>query len=111
MQSLLAVGTEDSRFGPGLVYLFGQKRVSVTFSTYRRATIRQLVFCADKLVSLDTKNDISIFDLGSGTRSANYAPPGCATVLLTDPSLDYCFIGLQNGIFIHLSFDPTSSEG
>jgi hypothetical protein len=27
----------------------------------------------------------------------SYAPPSHATALLTDPSLDYAFIGLQNG--------------
>jgi hypothetical protein len=28
---------------------------------------------------------------------ASYAPPGHVTALVSDPSLDYCLIGLQNG--------------
>jgi syntaxin-binding protein 5 len=30
---------------------------------------------------------------------ASYAPPGHVTTMLSDPSLDYCFIGLQSGGF------------
>ena len=28
---------------------------------------------------------------------ASYAPPGHVMALASDPCLDYCFIGLQNG--------------
>ena len=28
---------------------------------------------------------------------ATYAPPGTITAMVTDPSLDYCLIGLQSG--------------
>jgi syntaxin-binding protein 5 len=69
----------------------------VTFSTPRRASIRQLRFYAEKLVSWDSKNDVCIFSLETGRLIASYAPPGHITAIFTDPSLDYCFIGLQNG--------------
>ena len=95
--SLLAVGTNDSKFGPGLIYVYGQNRVCSTFTTPRRSSIRQLHFCADKLVSLDSKNDVCVFSLQTGRTLASYAPPGNASTLFVDPGMDYCFIGLQNG--------------
>lgn len=97
VQALLAVGTNESQFGPGLVYVYGQKRVYATFTPPRRSSIRQVQFCADKLVILDSKNDISIFNLDNKHMIANYAPPGQVMTMLTDPSLDYCLTGLQNG--------------
>jgi syntaxin-binding protein 5 len=96
-QSLLAVGTNDSKFGPGMVYVFGQRRVCVTFYPPRRASIKELQFCADKLIVLDNKNDVTVFSLDTKRQIANYAPPGHVTVILTDPCLDYCLTGLQNG--------------
>lgn len=99
VQSLLAVGTNESQFGPGVVYIFGQKRVCVTLRPPRRASIKEIQFCADKLVVLDNKNDITIFSLETRRQVANYAPPGHVTCILTDPSLDYCFTGLSNGAF------------
>ena len=97
MQSLLAVGTNESQFGPGIVYVFGQKRVCVTFAPPRRSSIRDIQFCGDKLITLDSKNDVSVFKLDSKHMLANYAPPGHVVAILSDPSLDYVFSGLQNG--------------
>lgn len=93
------MGTKESRFGSGLIYVFGQKRVCVTFTLKRKCSIEKLQFCADKLVCLDSKNDISVYSLAKKTLLGSYAPPGKVTALLTDPALDYAFIGLQNGIF------------
>lgn len=97
VQSLLAVGTHDSPYGPSQIYIFGQKRVNVTFTTTRKAWIKTLQFCADKVVGVDSKNDISIFSLETKRMIASYAPPGLITALVTDPTLDYALIGLQNG--------------
>lgn len=97
VQSLLAVGTNDSQFGPGQIYVYGQRRVCVTFNLQKRASVQEIQFCGDKLVVLDSKNDVTIFNLDSRKRIATYAPPGRVTALLTDPSLDYCLTGLQNG--------------
>jgi syntaxin-binding protein 5 len=105
VQSLLAVGTNDSRFGPGLVYVFGQRRVQVTFNLPRRASVREIQFAADKLVVLDSKNDVSIFSLETKRMLANYAPPGHVVCMLTDPSLDYCFTGLQSGEIVAFDLD------
>lgn len=97
VQGLLAVGTNESRFGGGQVYVFGQRRVSVVLSQARQSSIKALQFCADKLISVDSKNDITIFSLESKKILASYSPPGRVSVLITDPTLDYALIGLQNG--------------
>ncbi|KAK5075524.1 Lethal(2) giant larvae sro7 [Lithohypha guttulata] len=105
VQSLLAVGTNDSQFGPGQIYIYGQRRVCVTFNLQKRASVQEIQFCGDKLVVLDSKNDVTIFNLGSRKRIATYAPPGRVTALLTDPSLDYCLTGLQNGDIVAYDLD------
>lgn len=98
VQSLLAVGTNDSQFGPGQVYVFGQRRVCVTFNLPRRASVKEIQFCGDKLLVLDNKNDITVFSLDSRKQVAHYTPPGHVTAMVTDPTLDYCFTGIQNGM-------------
>ncbi|KAJ9631272.1 Lethal(2) giant larvae sro7 [Knufia peltigerae] len=105
VQSLLAVGTNESQFGAGVVNVYGQKRVDVTFRPPRPASIRAIQFCADKLIVLDSKNDVSVFSLDNKHMVANYAPPGHVTALLTDPSLDYCLTGLQNGEIVAYDLD------
>lgn len=97
VQSLLAVGTSDTQFGSGQIYVFGQRRVSVTFSLPRKASAKFLQFCANKLISVDSKSEISVFSLETRETIFSYAPPNHVSAVLTDPSLDYAFIGLQNG--------------
>lgn len=99
VQSLLAVGTSDTSFGSGQIYVFGQRRVLVVFDFPRKASAKHLQFCADKLISVDSKNEICIFSLESKSLVTSYAPPGQPTALATDPSLEYAFIGLSNGLF------------
>ncbi|KAL4873507.1 hypothetical protein BDV12DRAFT_160164 [Aspergillus spectabilis] len=108
IQSLLAVGTSESQFGHGQIYVFGQGRVSVIFSLPRKASAKFLQFCADKLVSVDSKSEISVFSLGTKQLLVSYAPPSHASSLLTDPSLDYAFIGLQNGDVVAYDLDRES---
>ena len=97
VQSLLAVGTSESQHGSGQIYVFGQKRVSVVLKLPRKATVKTIHFCADKLLTVDSKNDIGVFSLETKQMRGFYSPPGHVTALLTDPSLDYALIGLQNG--------------
>lgn len=97
VQSLLAVGTSDTPYGSGQIYVFGQRRVLATFQFPRKSSAKFLQFCADKLISVDSKNEISIYSLETKLLVTSYAPPGQATALATDPSLDYAFIGLSNG--------------
>lgn len=98
VQSLIAVGTKDTKFGSGQIYVFGQKRVTTTFRLPRKASVKILQFCADKLVSVDTKNDLSVFSLDTTRILGSYAPPGLITAVASDPTLDYALIGLQNGV-------------
>ncbi|KAL8971806.1 MAG: hypothetical protein Q9183_000882 [Haloplaca sp. 2 TL-2023] len=105
IQSLLAVGTNDTQFGPGQVYVFGQSRVSVVLPLPGKASVRDVRFVADKLVSVDSKNNISIFSLESARILSSYAPPGGVTALVTDPSLDFALIGLQNGDVVAYDLD------
>lgn len=79
------------------MYVFGQRRVCVTFDLQRRASVQEIQFCGEKLIVLDNKNEVNIFSLITRKRVAAYSPPGHVTALLTDPSLDYCFTGLQSG--------------
>jgi len=97
IQSLLAVGTKDTKFGSGQIYIFGQKRVSTTLKLPRKASVKILQFVADKLVCVDSKNDVSVFALDTTRILTSYAPPGLITAIATDPTLDYALIGLQNG--------------
>jgi syntaxin-binding protein 5 len=108
VQSLFAVGTNDTRFGPGLVYVFGQKRVCAVLSPPRRASIRILQFCGDKLLCVDSKNEITIFSLNSKRIQASYTPPGHVTSLCTDPLLDYAFVGLTTGEVVAYDIDRES---
>lgn len=100
VQSLLAVGTSDTQFCSGQIYVFGQRRVLVVLEFPRKASAKFLQFCAHKLVSVDSKNEISIYSLETRSLVTSYAPPGQATAIATDPSLDYAFIGLSNGVWI-----------
>ena len=97
VQSLLAIGTSESPQSGGQIYVFGQKRVCATFALSRKASVRTLRFCADKLISVDSKNEVAIFSLETQRRLTSYSPPGVVTALLTDPALDHAFVGLQNG--------------
>lgn len=97
VQSLLAVGTNDTQYGSGQIYIFGQNRVSLVLPLPRKASVRDLQLVGDKLVSVDSKNEISIFSLETTHILASYTAPGGVTALITDPTLDFALIGLQNG--------------
>ncbi|EMC99976.1 hypothetical protein BAUCODRAFT_145304 [Baudoinia panamericana UAMH 10762] len=106
VQSILAVGTKSSQFGPGQIYLFGQKRVQVTLALPTRgASVKALHFCAEKLVCLDTKHALSVYSLELKTLLASHSPPGVVTVLCTDPMLDYALLGMQSGEVLAYDMD------
>ena len=97
VQSLLAIGTNESQFGGGQIYVFGKDRVSLTLSPPRKSSIKIVQFCADKLVCVDSKNDLTVYSLISSRIETSYAPPSIITSLVTDPALDFALLGLQNG--------------
>lgn len=47
---------------------------------------------------MDSKNDLCVFSLVTRRMISSYAPPGHITAIASDPSLDYAFLGLQNGM-------------
>lgn len=75
------------------------------FTLPRRASVKILQFCADRLISLDSKNELMIWDLATQRKIAGYNPPGIVTALVTDPMLDWALIGLQNGDIIAYDLD------
>ncbi|KAL8635851.1 MAG: hypothetical protein Q9228_006697 [Teloschistes exilis] len=105
VQSLLAVGTNDTQYGSGQIYVFGQNRVSLVLPLPRKASVKDIQFVADKLVSVDSKNEISIFSLETTHILASYTAPGGVTALITDPTLDFALIGLQNGDIVTYDLD------
>jgi len=105
-QSLLAVGTKSSQFGPGQIYIFGQKRIQVTLPMKTGGGSAQtLQFCADKLVCFDNKHDISVYSLELKKLLVSHSPPGTVTVLCTDPTLDYALLGMQTGDVLAYDLD------
>ncbi|KAL8659321.1 MAG: hypothetical protein Q9226_000494 [Calogaya cf. arnoldii] len=105
VQSILAVGTNDTQFGGGQIYVFGQSRVSVVLPLPRKSSVKSIQFVADKLVCIDSKSEISVFSLESSRIVSTYTPPGSVTALLTDPTLDFALVGLQNGDIVAYDLD------
>jgi hypothetical protein len=109
IQSLLAVGTHASRYGAGKIYVFGARRVvrsfslltststpSTTSSSTEGLSVRQLSFVANRLVSLDSRNELAVWSLHTGEKVAR-SSYGRVSCVLTDPGLDWAFVGLQAG--------------
>ncbi|KAK4150110.1 lethal giant larvae like, C-terminal-domain-containing protein [Chaetomidium leptoderma] len=116
-QSLLAVGTTSSQYGPAQISVFGARRVVRTFSSPSHSTARpaatgigsgtgggicykHLAFVANRLVSLDSHNELAVWDLAvpGGTRQqVGKMTYGRVTCVATDPGLDWVFVGVQNG--------------
>ncbi|KAI0545443.1 lethal giant larvae like, C-terminal-domain-containing protein [Xylaria curta] len=97
VQSLIAVATNESRFGSGKIYVFGQSRVQKFFVPSNSRSFADVQFCANRLISLDTRNEVTIWDLDAGTKLTSFQAPGIVARMLTDPMLDWCFLGLQTG--------------
>jgi syntaxin-binding protein 5 len=105
VQSLLAIGTNDTKFGEGQVYVFGQSRVTAVLNLQRRTSVRSLFFNADKLICFDARNDITIWSLESKRILCSYSPPGPVTAICCDPSIDYIFMGMQTGDVVAYDMD------
>lgn len=48
-------------------------------------------------MSLDSKNELAVWDLDTGSRLTSFHAPGLVKCMVTDPMLDWCFLGTQNG--------------
>ncbi|KAJ4348349.1 Lethal(2) giant larvae sro7 [Didymosphaeria variabile] len=105
VQKLLAVGTNESKFGLGQIYIFGQKRVEVVFPLPHRGSVKILQFCAEKLLCVDSRNDLSVFSLATKKLLNAHSPPAKITALHSDPTLDYALLGTQNGDVLAYDLD------
>ncbi|KAF2815464.1 uncharacterized protein BDZ99DRAFT_516184 [Mytilinidion resinicola] len=105
VQALLAVGTNETQFGAGQIYVFGQQRIDVVLPLPRRASVRILQFCGDKIICLDAKNDLSIFSLETKQLIASYSPPAKISAVHSDPTLDYVLLGTQTGDILAYDLD------
>ncbi|KAK0969081.1 Lethal(2) giant larvae sro7 [Friedmanniomyces endolithicus] len=106
VQSLLAVGTKSSQYGPGQIYVFGRQRVQVTLPLLRSgASAVTLLFVAEKLVCLTSKHEISVYSLELRKLLASHSLPGVVTAMCTDPMLDYALLGLQTGELLAYDLD------
>lgn len=98
IQSLLAAGTSSTKFGQGQIYVFGKGRIQATFQLPRKgASVKELVFCADKIVCVDDRGDLVILDLAEKRFKAGWSPPGKVTAIACDSALDYVLLGMSNG--------------
>lgn len=107
-QSLLAIGTSESKFGGGKIFLFGQRRVQKVLEAPRATSFQAVQFSANRIVSLDTKNELGVWDPDTGSRVAAQVVAGHVAVLATDPMLDWAFLGLQNGHVLAYDLDRRS---
>ncbi|KAF4126055.1 syntaxin-binding protein 5 [Geosmithia morbida] len=108
VQSLMAVGTSESKYGPGKIYVYGQKRVQKFLNPPRPTSILDIKFTANRLVSVDSRNEVSIWDLGTGGRLGSQVIAGRIVSMVTDPMLDWAFIGLQGGEIVAYDLDRMS---
>ncbi|KAI9147759.1 Lethal(2) giant larvae protein [Paramyrothecium foliicola] len=105
VQSLLAIGTSETKFGPGKIYIFGQRRVQKILQPPRPSSFQALQFTGNKLVSVDVRNEVGVWDLDTGARIAAQVIAGHVVALVTDPMLDWAFLGLQNGDIMAFDLD------
>ena len=93
-------------YGPGQIYVFGRDRVSCTLPLPSpKATVKEIQFCAEKLVVLDSQNDINMYSLVERKLTGSYSPPGGVQCMATDPTLDYAVLGMANGDILAYDLD------
>ncbi|KAH6900197.1 lethal giant larvae like, C-terminal-domain-containing protein [Thelonectria olida] len=108
VQSLLALATRESKFGPGKVYVFGQQRVQKIIEPPRKTSFQFVQFSGNRLITVDTKNELGVWDLDTGERLFALVVAGNVVSLVSDPMLDWAFIGIQNGDVMAFDLDRGS---
>lgn len=109
MQSLLAVGTASTKYGPGQIYVLGRNRIWATLPLpSRTASVKTLQFCSDRLLCLDDHHDLNLYSLLEKKLLNSYSPPGSVTAIASDPTLDYVIIGMGNGDLLTYDLDRES---
>ncbi|KAF3930897.1 hypothetical protein ABW19_dt0206125 [Dactylella cylindrospora] len=105
VQSLLAVGTIHNGDIPGQVHVFGRARVTAKYDLPKQASVKYLRMYDSRLVVVDTKNELHLFDMITHSRLTSWSPPSVVTAVLTDPSSDFVFIGMQSGEVVAFDLD------
>lgn len=80
----------------------------MVLSLPNRASVRILQFCAEKLLCVDSRNDLSVFSLESKKLVNAHSPPAKITALHSDPTLDYALLGTQHGEVFAYDLDRES---
>ncbi|KAF2266190.1 hypothetical protein CC78DRAFT_615266 [Lojkania enalia] len=105
VQYLIAIGTNESKFGAGQIYVFGQRRVEVVLPLPHPASVKILQFCAEKLLCVDSRNDLQIFSLETKCLLNAHSLPAKISALHSDPTLDYALVGTQTGDVLAYDLD------
>ncbi|KAK9462037.1 lethal giant larvae like, C-terminal-domain-containing protein [Lipomyces oligophaga] len=94
IQSLLIAGTDT-----GSVYVFGQPGVEYRFQLCPgKPIIFVKIVRGLYIVSVDGNNNVTIVSMESKHDMRVYTPPERVTAIECDPSLDWAWIGMENGL-------------
>ncbi|KAJ8101093.1 lethal giant larvae like, C-terminal-domain-containing protein [Lipomyces tetrasporus] len=94
IQSLLAAGTDTGR-----VYVFGQPGVEVEFDLCPgKPIIHMRIVKSIYLVTVDANNAVTVLSLDTKDVLSVFTPNCPITAIESDPSLDWLFLGLENGL-------------
>ncbi|KAK9375049.1 lethal giant larvae like, C-terminal-domain-containing protein [Lipomyces chichibuensis] len=101
VQSLLAAGTDTGR-----VYVFGQPGVEVEFDLCPgKPIIHMRIVKSIYLVTVDGNNAVTVLSLDTKDVLSVFTPNSPTTAMESDPSLDWLFLGLENGLTIVYDVD------
>lgn len=93
VQSLIAVSTVS-----GHIHVFGQDNVEVVLQIKQPLPINTLrILKSVYLVAIDSRNVITVFNMESREEISSHALYGKVSSVTSDPSMDWLFVGLDNG--------------
>ncbi|TGJ71006.1 hypothetical protein EYR41_003011 [Orbilia oligospora] len=105
VQSLIAVGTNETDASPGSIYIFGRSRVSIRYNLPRKTSVKYLRLHDDRLFVIDSKHELHHFNISTHALVCSWSPPGAVSAICTDPASDFIFLGLQNGEIVVFDVD------
>ncbi|KAK9464908.1 lethal giant larvae like, C-terminal-domain-containing protein [Lipomyces arxii] len=101
VQSLLAAGTDTGR-----VYVFGQPGVELKFDLCPgKAIIHMRIVRSQYLIIIDANNAVTVLSLEAKEVFSVFQADIPITAVESDPSLDWLFLGLDNGLTIVYDID------
>lgn len=101
VQSLFAIGTQK-----GIISVYGQRNVRVDFTAPAGMPIEFLHMVRSLyLVAIDVNQNITVFNMESREKVYEHTVSGRISCTLSDPSLDWLFLGLENGQIIIYDVD------